>query len=163
VTQGIANREKTMSPELAQQRVDVAEQRADAAQQQADAASKRAETGATKVEDERGKLANQLGKATQEAIEHGLDTAQSPKVQQLTAQIKGLQKQPTEPQLKAVTLELPGGKKVAGVVARDGSLLTEDGQPAPQGTILHEKPQGGAALAPTKTVTVMGADGIPRI
>lgn len=63
---------------------------------------------------------------------------------------------------KAVTLQLPDGKKAAGKVDRTGDLLLEDGTKAPDGTMLYQQPNYGQSVLPTKTIDMIGDDGIPH-
>lgn len=166
-----AARQKDIGGELAAQRTQIAEEqaqaageRASAAEQTAAAATKRADTGQQKEDTEENKLLNQLGSAWKDALDHGVQNPMdSPKVKDAIAGIQATRPVKSDPGMKAVTLQLPGGQRVAGKVDHEGSLLTEDGKPAPQGTMLYDKPASGAALAPTKTATVMGEDGVPRI
>ena len=99
--------------------------------------------------------------AVQEAVAAGRDPNTDPKVQQLADAVTSVQPVKTTPSQKAVTLKLPSGQQVAGKVDHEGNLLTEDGKAAPQGTMLFQQPNYGQLVLPTKTIDVIGENGLP--
>ena len=100
--------------------------------------------------------------AVQDAVAAGHDPSTDPTVLRLADTITSLRPAPAAPAQKAVTLQLPGGKKTAGKVDHEGNLLLSDGKPAPEGTMLYQQPNYGQLVLPTKTVDVLDENGIPR-
>jgi hypothetical protein len=97
--------------------------------------------------------------AVQDAVDNGRDPATDPSVQQLARAIQA--EHPTA--MRAVTLKLPDGKQAAGKVDHEGNLLTADDKPAPEGTMLYQQPNYASQMAGTRTVQVIGENGLPTV
>ena len=97
--------------------------------------------------------------AVQEAIDKGQDPTTYPPAVELAQSISA--EHPSAS--RAVTLQLPDGKKTAGKVDHEGNLLLEDGTKAPEGSMLYQQPNYASQMAGTKTINVIDDTGIPRI